>query len=150
MTDEEKKEMINGIEERIIKRRAFWRNKVAELSKRLKGDVKEIIDLQADVINYRQELVEEMTDFSFDIYKDLPTMKQLHKERFEFYSIKYQVKTNVGERTKLIEADLRFMQAKIDLYEAYISYLKDTIKNFDDFHYSIKNKVAILNILGLE
>ena len=142
--------MIENVEEKILKRRAYWRSKVAEFSKRLKEDIKEVIDLQADVINHRQELVEEMTDFSFDIYRDLPMMKQMQKERFEFYSLKYQVKTNVGEKTKLIEADLRFMQAKIDLYEAYIHYLKDTMKNFYDFHYSIKNKVAILNILGLE
>jgi len=125
-----------------------WNAVVKTLSFKLKNDIKDIIDLQAETISYRQDVVDEIKTYSVNIYKLVQKMKVLTKERFEYYATAYQVKTSAAEKIKLIDADLSFYQQLInDLYE-HDNFLRETSKNLDNINYGIKNAIELANILG--
>jgi hypothetical protein len=125
-----------------------WKSIVSNLSERLRGDIKFIIDIQAESISHRQTIVEEIKTYSIKIYKLVQKMKLKTKERFEFYATSYQVKTSGTEKLKLIEADLSEYQLFINELDEHVNFLRETIKNLDLINYSVKNKIELTNILG--
>ena len=106
--------------------------------------------LEAEAISIRQIINDEIAKYTYKIYKDVPKYKEMVKKRFEYYSTKYQIKTTGGEKTKLTDADLAWQKAKLELYENHITFLGETRKTVDHVIWSVKNKIEIHNITGLE
>ena len=125
-----------------------WKAIIKTLTTKLKGDVKDVIELQADTISYRQIVVDEVKTYGVKIYKLVQKMKVLSKDRFEFYATSYQVKTSGTEKLKLIEADLSEHQLLINELDEHVNYLRETSKNLESINYGIKNKIELTNILG--
>ena len=125
-----------------------WKVIIKTLTTKLKSDVKDVIELQADTISYRQIVVDEIKVYSVKIYKLVQKMKVLSKERFEFYATSYQVKTSGTEKLKLIESDLSEYQLFINELDEHVNYLRETSKNLESINYGIKNKIELTNILG--
>ena len=50
---------------------------------------------------------------------------------------------------KLIEADVADIQYKVDILDNHIDYLKGCGENLKQMSYSIKNRIELLNILGI-
>lgn len=50
---------------------------------------------------------------------------------------------------KLIESDVSDVQYKIDILDNHIEYLKGCGDNLKQMAYSIKNRIELLNILGI-
>ena len=126
-----------------------WKIKVDDLTRRIREDkLMDVVDIQAEAISHRQDIVEEVRKYSVIIYKSVQKMKGLQKSRFEFYATSYQVKTNGTEKLKLIEADLSEYQCFIDELDEHVTFLRETSKNFDNINYAVKNKIELANILG--
>ena len=148
MSDTQENEYRKKISKEIIDSRKQWKAIVTNLSLRLKGDFKDVIDIQAEAISHRQSVVEEVNIYTVRISKLMKKMKILNKERFEFYATSYQVKTNGTEKLALINADLSDYQTFIDELDEHVNFLRETSKNLADVNYGVKNKIELANILG--
>ena len=106
-----------------------WTSVVTNLSFKLKGNIKDVIDIQSEAISYRQHVTDEINIYSVKIHKLMKKIKVLNKQRFEFYATSYQVKTSGPEKVKLIEADLSESQLFIDELDEHVNNLRETSKN---------------------
>lgn len=158
MPDEKDKTVINKKNEEILEKykkkltaqEKVWTLTIDSLSKRINCELKKSIDLSADAICQRQLIIDERTQFYFTYYKDMPKFKEAKKRYFEYYSGTYPFKTNGTEKQKLIDADIRWMEAKMDFSQNYINFLSESLKTVDHIIYSIKNKIELYNATGLD
>jgi len=148
MADPQDNEYRKKVSKEMIESRKQWGSVVSNLSFRLKGDFKDVVDIQAEAISHRQNVVEEVNIYTVRISKLMKNMKKLTKERFEFYATSYQVKTNGSEKLNLINADLSDYQTFIDELDEHVNFLRETSKNLADVNYGVKNKIELANILG--
>jgi hypothetical protein len=128
----------------------FWNDSIDSLSKRLIEPVQKSTQLSAETISIRQILTEQIKSMSYNIFKFRQKVKVFEKERLEFYLLSYPVKTNSGEKYKMIEADLAAYQYRIDIFDVHVNFLRETVKNIDQINYSIKNKITLLQLTDME
>lgn len=148
MSEIEEKDSRKELSKKMIESTKQWKAIVDGLTLRLRGDIKDVIDIQAEAISHRQSVIEEVKIYSVKIYKLVQKLKILSKQRFEFYATSYQVKTSGTEKLKLIEADLSEYQLFINELDEHVNFLRDTSKNLDQINYTVKNKIELTNILG--
>lgn len=128
-----------------------WNAIIKDLSIKLKANARDLYIVDADITNYRQESMSELRNYSLAIYKESKKLKPLVKAKFEWYSTKYQiVLKNSGDKMKLIESDVADIQYRIDLYDNHVDFLKNTGDNLKQMGYTVKNRLELLNILGLD
>lgn len=147
---DEIKKSCSDLEEKLKEQETYWNKTIKTLASKLSDEVRTIVDLQADVITNKQIATEDIAEFTYKIYKLLPTLKLLRKQKFEYYTTSYPIKTSGTEKLKLIEADLCMYEYRMNLLENHIDFLRETTKNLENINFAIKNKVSILQILGLE
>lgn len=131
-------------------REAFWNQTIIELSKQLNCSAKDVIPLQAQVISIRQQLTEEIKKISYEIFKFLPKIKLIKKQRYEYYHTQYKIITNASEKMKLIEWDIANYDHKKDILDGHIEFLRDSLKNIDNLNYAVKNKITLYQLTDLE
>ena len=103
------------------------------------------------ITNYRQMTTSEIRTYALMIYKENKALKPLIKARFEWYSTKYQIQLkSSGDKMKLIESDVAEIQYRIDLLDTHVDFLKGTGDNLKQMGYTVKNRLELLNILGLD
>ena len=128
-----------------------WNNIIKKITKGIRGSIQKLPEVESEIINNRQLIDADIRKYSLMMYKDVVSLKPLKKKRFEYYSTSYQIKLkNSGDIKFLIETDIAKIQYKIDLLEAHINYLRDTSINLKTLGYSVKNRIELLNILGLD
>ena len=128
-----------------------WESIMKTLTSGIRGNIKNLTDVEAEVVNYKQLIDADIRKYALMMYKDNAQLKPLKKKRFEFYSTAYQIKLkNSSDIKGLIEADIAKIQYKIELLEAHIGFLRDTSGNLKTLTYSFKNRIELLNILGLD
>lgn len=142
--------VLDLLQEKLLESQGNWNRIIESLAKRVNCELKETIDLEAEAISYRQILIDEKSKYLFKIYKDMPRIKQLRKTQFEYYATKYQIKTNASEKTRLIDADIAFYEAKIEYLENHINFLTESMKTCDHVIWSVKSKIDMYNITGLD
>lgn len=148
--EQEEKDSRKILAKKMLESSKYWISIVSNLSKRLReDDIRKIIDIQAEAISHRQNVVDEVRTYSVKIHKLVQKMKVLTKQRFEFYATSYQVKTSGTEKIKLIEADLSEYQSFINELDEHVNFLRDTSKNLEAINYSVKAKIELANILGV-
>lgn len=143
-------EIIEKLENEFIEKQKKWNSIVEELTSKINCELKYSVELSAEAISKRQIILEERTFWYYKMYKDLPKLKQLRKKYFEWYSAKYPYKINSSEKAKLIEADMAYQETKMECIQNYINFLTETIKTVDHIIYSVKTKVDLYNLTGLE
>lgn len=126
-----------------------WKSIIGNLTRRItESSLKDIVEVQAETISYRQTILEEIKLYSVRIHKLVQKMKVLTKQRFEFYATSYQVKTSGTEKLNLINSDLSEHQELINELDEHVNFLRDTSKNLDSINFSIKNRIEVDSILG--
>jgi hypothetical protein len=148
MSDIEIKALRKDVSNKMKESSLRWKSVVKDLSGRLKGDVRNVVDIQAEAISHRQSVVEEINIYSVKIYKLVTKIKHLSKDRFEFYASSYQIKTSGAEKLKLIEADIADNQEFINELDEHVNLLRETAKQLESINYGVKNKIELANILG--
>jgi hypothetical protein len=127
-----------------------WNKKINILTSQVRSDIKLLIEVQADTVNCKQIIIDEIRKYSLIMYNDMPMIKMLKKNRFEFYSTSYKILIkDRGDKKQLIEADIAKLQYKIDLLETHINYLRETVSNLETLGYTVKNRIQLLEILGI-
>lgn len=137
------------ISKKILESKKRWNAVINNLTHRLKNDnIQDIYNVQAESINYRQEVVDEVHIYAIKIHKLVYKMKTLSKSKFEFYATSYPVKTSGSEKLKLIDYDMGEYQQFINELDDFVNFLRDTSKNLEAINYSVKGRVELNNILS--
>lgn len=148
------KETNDKLEELFNDKRAEWNKQVEPLFKALTTDLsnpsnsKMILEAQAMALSYRQQINENINFFLNKRSKETTKIKKLRQDKFVFYALGFQVKTNMGEKAILIDAHIAENDRCLELIESYITFLRDTVKNLEAFGFSIKNMIELMNYLG--
>ena len=148
------KDTNDRLEDLFNDKRAEWNKQVEPLFKALTTDLsnpsnsKYILEAQSTALSFRQQINENINFFLNKRSKETTKIKKLRQDKFVFYAIGFQVKTNMGEKAILIDAHIAENDRCIELIESYITFLRDTVKNLEAFGYSIKNMIELMNYLG--
>jgi len=149
-TETKNDKILETIEEELLGLEKLITTKVKSVAGRINCELKESIDLSADATSYRQILIDDRTKYYYKLYKLSPAIKKAKKSKFEFYSMKYPIKTNSTEKNKLIDADMAYYEAKFEFYQTHINFLTESVKTLDHVIYSVKTKVDLYNATGLD
>lgn len=148
---EQYKQSTQKLEKQLDGEHKHWDTVLAKTSKQLRADAKQLYIVDADITNYRQMTTSEIRTYALMIYKENKSLKPLVKSRFEWYSTKYQIAIkNSGDKMRLIESDVAEIQYRIDLLDNHVDFLKGTSDNLKQMGYTVKNRLELLNILGLD
>jgi len=158
--DEKEKQRIKSLEiqndqfEQVFEdARAEWSKKIDPLFQVIKGslsssDSDRILNSQAFALSYRQQLQEEISKWLNKISKENSSLKLLKAQKFIHFSTGFGMKTNSGEKTILIEGNLRENQRTIQILQNYVQFLRECVENLVGFGYSVKNIISLLDYLS--
>ncbi len=147
------KETNDRLEEYFKSKREEWNKNIDPLYSVLKIEInneslKKILEAQSLCLSFRQILTEQISVFLDKRSKADVKLKSLKQEKFIWYATGFGVKTNVGEKTLLIDAHVSESQRNIELIENYIEFMRQCNKNLESFQYTMKNIVDLLNYLS--
>ena len=148
------RETNDKLEEFFNDKRAEWNKNVEPLFKVLTVDLsnpsnfKDILEAQSIALSYKQGINENINYFLNKRSRETTKIKKLRQDKFIFYATSFGVKTNMGEKTILIDAHIAENDRCLELIESYITFLRDTVKNLEAFGFTIKNMTELLNYLG--
>lgn len=148
------KETNDKLEEFFNDKRNEWNKNVDPLFKVINVDLsnpsnfKPIFEAQSISLSFKQMINENINYFLNKRSKESSKIKKLRQDKFIFYATSFGVKTNMGEKSILIDAHLAENDRAIELIESYITFLRDTNKNLESFGFTIKNMTELLNYLG--
>lgn len=148
------KETNDKLEEFFNDKRNEWNKNVDPLFKVINVDLsnpsnfKSIFEAQSISLSFKQMINENINYFLNKRSKESSKIKKLRQDKFIFYATSFGVKTNMGEKSILIDAHLAENDRAIELIESYITFLRDTNKNLESFGFTIKNMTELLNYLG--
>ena len=131
-------------------REKYWNKTIDELAGKLVCSAKDVIPLQSQVISIRQMLTEEIKKISYEIFKYMPKIKLIKKQRFEYYHTTYKISTNASEKMKLIEWDIANYDHKKDILDGHVEFLRESLKNIDNLGYAVKNKITLYQLTEME
>lgn len=135
-------------------KRKEWNDNVMPLFKVLSINLnnndasKSILEAQSISLSFRQEINEQISVFLSKRSREDIKIKKIRQDKFIFYATGFAIKTNLGEKTLLIDAHLAENERGIQLIENHIQFLRDTLKNLETFGFSIKNMIELLNYLN--
>ena len=138
------------LETKLDKETLKWNEVVKTLSKSIYGDVKKLIEYQAEIISQNQIATDEVKTYTVMLSKNNTQIKELIKQRYEFYSTKYQLNVkNDTAKKSLVEADISKIRYRSELLEIHIQFLRDTASNLSSLNYAVKNRIDLMNALGI-
>ncbi len=146
------KETNDRLEEFFSQKITEWDGLILPLFESLKLEInletsKKIMETQSYSLSYRQIINSEISSFLNRRSKQEVKLKKLRQEKFIFYATGFGVKTNLGEKTILIEAHVSEEQRNIEIIENYIEYLRQVNKNLESLQYTLKNIIELFNLL---
>lgn len=148
------KETNDKLEEFFNDKRNEWNKLVEPLFKSLSLDLsnlsnsKEVLESQSLALSHRQQINEQINFFLNKRSRETAKIKRLRQDKFMIYAVGVGLKTNMGEKTILIDGHIAENDRCIELIESYIEFLRSTIKNLEGLSYSIKNMIELINYLG--
>lgn len=147
------KETNDRLESFFQEKRTEWNNNVDPLFISINAEItsessKKIMETQSLCLTYRQLLTEQISNFLDKRSKQETKLKRIKQDKFIWYAISFGYKTNMGEKTLLIEAHVAEEQRNIQLIESYIEFLRATSKNLESLQFTIKNIIELFNYLN--
>jgi hypothetical protein len=159
--DKEELERIKKVQESNDRLDEFLSNQRVELDKTVeplfkilsvrfndKDSLSTVMDTQSSSLVVRQSISEKISFFLNKRSKENIKLKKLKQDKFIFYATGFGIKTNLSEKTILIDAHLSENERTLELLESHVEYLRDTAKNLESLSYSIKNMVDLMNYIG--
>ena len=145
-------ETNNRMEEFFMDKRTNWNNTIEPLFKIMKDNftpesTQKIIDIQSSALSYRQALNEEISLFLNKRTKEDVKLKKVKQDKFLFYATGFGLKTNMGEKSILIEAHTAQIERAIQLIDTHIEFLRASNKNLESLGYAIKTIIELFNYL---
>jgi hypothetical protein len=110
--------------------------------------VAKVMDSQAEALVARQDISQQISLFLNRRGKETIKVKKVRQDKFVFYATGFGIKTNLSEKSILIDGHLSEDERAVELIESYVDYLRDTSKNLESLSYSIKGMIDLTNYLG--
>lgn len=147
------RESNDKMEEFFKEKRDQWSKNASQVFDTIKSnlspsDFKVVVEAQALSLSYRQSLNEEISYFLNRRSREEVKLKKLKQSKFLFYSTGFGLKTNLSEKSILIDAHTSENERTMQIIETHIEHLRDTVKSLESFQYSIKNLVSLYEYLG--
>jgi hypothetical protein len=147
------KDTNDKLEDFFKLKRDEWKKLIEPLFEVFKLEIttqtsKKIMETQSLCLSYRQTLTEQISTFLDRRSKQDVKLKRIKQDKFIWYATSFGVKTNMGEKSLLIEAHVAEEQRNIELIENYIEFLRQTNKNLESLQFTIKNIIDLFNYLG--
>jgi hypothetical protein len=147
------KETNDKLEEYFNQRREEWNQNLTPLFDVVKlsfttENTQKITESQATALSFRQALNEQISFFLNKRTKEEVKNKKIRQDKFVFYATGFGLKTNLGEKSILIDAHLAENDRNILLIENHIEFLRSCSKNLESLGYTIKNIIELMNYLG--
>lgn len=147
------KETNDKLEEYFNLRREEWNKNLAPLFEVVKmsfttENSSKITEVQSMALSFRQALNEQISFFLNKRTKEEVKNKRIRQDKFVFYATGFGLKTNLGEKSILIDAHLAENDRNILLIENHIEFLRNCSKNLESLGYTIKNIIELMNYLG--
>ena len=147
MKSEEIEKIIYNFEEANLKAENIFKDSsnkyivlLTPLYQRLSSkDIKDIITLQSESLSIRAQIQSDIFKYMNHLSKAYNDIRKAEGERTEYYLTNFGVKTSNGDKTSLINRDLRAHKNRCELIEAYLEFLRDCKYNIDQIQFSIKN-----------
>lgn len=145
-------ETNNRLEEFFMQKRTQWNKNIEPLFSIMKENFKpessqKIIDIQASALSYRQALNEEISLFLNKRSKEDVKLKKAKQDKFLFYATGFGLKTNMGEKSILIDAHTSQIERTIQIIDTHIEFLRASSKNLESLGYAIKTVIELFNYL---
>jgi hypothetical protein len=110
-------------------------------------DILNTIMLQSDMLNVRQEIVDDISKWATKYASQKSTYSKSVADRMEYYMHGFGLKTTNGEKTQMMDRDLREVKLGLELIEQHIEFLRDTRSSCDNIGYAMKNRTVMLQYL---
>ena len=159
--DKEEIDFINSVREKNDKTEEFflnsrqkWDNEIQPLLEQIKCDfntldnARKVMDVQATALAYRQNLYEQISFYLNKRSKESVKLKKIKQDKFLWYALNFGAKTNMGEKSILIDAHTAEMERTIEIIDVHIDFLRLCSKNLSDLGYNIKNIIELYNYLS--
>jgi hypothetical protein len=139
-------------EELFDRQREDWNKNIEPLFEVLKNNFTlekkdKIIEIQALALSYRQMINEQISMFLNKRSKESVKLKKIKQDKFIFYAIGFGLKTNMGEKSILIDAHIAENDRSIELIDVHLEFLRSSSKNLESLGYAIKNIIELMNYL---
>lgn len=146
------KETNDKLEEFFNNKRDEWNKNMEPLFVSLKDSFtieksSKIIDIQSLALSYRQIINEQISFFLNKRSKEDVKLKRLKQDKFVFYATGFGLKTNMGEKSILIDAHIAENERNLQLIENYVEFLRSSSKTLESLGYTIKNIIELFNYL---
>lgn len=147
------RDVNDKLEEFFADKRGEWNKNLEPLYTSVRTNItretaQNMIQSQSDCVMYRQLINEQISNFLNRRSKQDVKLKRVRQDKFLWYATSFGVKTNMGEKTLLIEGHVAEEQRNIELIENYIEFLRATSKNLEGLQFTIKNIIELNNILN--
>lgn len=147
------KETNDKLETFFLNKREDWTSKLNPLFEVVnlepsRETSSRIIETQSLCLSYRQIINEQISLFLEKRTKTDVKIKKLKHDKFIWYATGFGIKTNMGEKTVLIEAQAAEEQRNMELIENYVEFLRTSLKNLESLQYTIKNIIELFNYLS--
>ena len=107
-----------------------------------------VVDAQSLALSYRQKINEEISFFLNRRSAEEVKLKKLKQDKFVFYATGFGLKTNLGEKSLLIDAHIAENDRSLQMIENHIEFLRSSSKNLESLGFTIKNITELMNYLG--
>lgn len=113
-------------------------------------DYKQFIILQANALALKQTINEHLANYMSKLSRANANLKVATANRTEFYMTGYGIKVSDGLKNKLVDRDLSERERNIELFQIHIEFLRESGKNCDNIHYTVKNMIGLITYMNLE
>lgn len=147
------KDINDKLEELLERKRGEWNEMISPLFAILKlkfdnNNSQSLLESQSQSLAFRQNINEEISFFLNKRIKEEVKLKKIKQDKFVFYATGFGLKTNMGEKSLLIDGHLAENERNILLIDNHVEFLRSCVKNLESFGYTVKNMIDLMNYLG--
>ena len=140
--DEQAKDKLAAIEQKLANERKDWKEKIHDLIKMIKG-ISTLAEAQVFMLSYRQIFVDKITELRALHMKKQKSIDTFYKDQYREYTINYDIKLSPAEKNQFIKADLANLRMQAELLENQINFFQESIKTMDTMSFSINNRIKL-------
>jgi hypothetical protein len=128
--------------QRFKKEREEWRDRVTDMSERLR-DIHNLSDLLTDLYSNRQISVEYSHTLMSHLTRVNKVFRERKVERFNHYTRDYDLRLDKDFKYEHIYVDLCELVERRDLLQNHLEYFRETVRTIDNICYGIKHRMSL-------
>jgi hypothetical protein len=128
--------------QRFKKEREEWRDRITDMSERLR-DIHNLSDLLTDLYSNRQISVEYSHTLMSHLTRVNKVFRERKVERFNHYTRDYDLRLDKDFKYEHIYVDLCELVERRDLLQNHLEYFRETVRTIDNICYGIKHRMSL-------